>query len=96
MARRPTRCPVPKCGIGAEAALPERMAQQHDAIFAELVLARQKRAAQRRLHSEDVEVVRRDTRGWIETGSSPPVNVARQPASAAMYSKTVFCFVQSR
>ena len=49
-------------GIGTETAFPEHMAQQHDTIVAGLVLARKKRAAQRRLHAEDVEVVRRDAR----------------------------------
>ena len=38
------------------------MAQQHDTIFAGLVLARKKRAAHRWLRSEDIEVVRRDAR----------------------------------
>ena len=54
--------PSQHCGIGTEAAFPEHMAQQHDTIFAELVLARKKRAAQRWLRSEDIEVVRRDAR----------------------------------
>ena len=54
--------PSQHCGIGTEAAFPEHMAQQHDMILAELVLARKKRAAQRWLRSEDIEVVRRDAR----------------------------------
>ena len=38
------------------------MAQEHDTIFADLVLARKKHTSQRWLRSEDIEVVRRYAR----------------------------------
>ena len=83
--------------VGAELARPERVADDGDLVLAELVLAGKKRAAERRLDAEDLEVAgRHPARRAAGSGSDPPVIVTAPPVCADMKSKTVLSFCQSR
>ena len=65
----------------AETAPPETV-RNHDAILITLSVAFRKRAPNRHWHAHQPEVVRRDSRAWIRSGSPRPVMLAVMGATA--------------